>query len=62
MERTYIITYYYPFSYQGTYVTKAKDSIDAENKLHIYLANKYGHINDCHSIILEVYDNQLIYV
>ena len=62
MEKTFIITYSYPFRYKGTYVVKAEDSFKAGEKVSKYLAEKYGATNDSDSVVIQVYDNQLIYV
>lgn len=62
MERTFIITYHFPLRFQGTYLVKGKDGTDASNKCRKFLEDKYGHYNNQSSIVLEVYDNNLIVI
>lgn len=62
MERTFVITYNYPFRYKGSYVVKAEDGFKAGEKVSKYLAEKYGATNSSNSVVIEVYDNQLIYI
>lgn len=62
MEKTFIITYTWPLRYQGTYVVKAKDGFEAGDKVKKYLCDKYGDTKDSYSVVMNVIDNQLIYV
>lgn len=60
MERTFIITYSLPMRYRGSYLVKGVDGIDASNKCRKFLEERYGVINNQNSIVMEVYDNNLI--
>lgn len=62
MERTFIITYYYPLRYKGTYVAKGKDSFEASDKVKKYLVEKFGNTKDSYCVVSEVEENKLIYV
>ena len=68
MERTFIVSYSRPLRYQGAYVVKAKNAIEAGNKVEEYLRETYGVIYnekgliDSSSIIVEVYNNQIMYI
>ena len=60
MERTFIVSYSRPLRYQGAYVVKAKDGIEAGNKVGEYLKETYGVVYnekgliDASSIVVEV--------
>ena len=68
MERTFIVSYSRPLRYQGAYVVKAKDGIEAGNKVEEYLKETYGVIYnekghvDSSSIVVEVHNNQIMYI
>ena len=62
MERTFIITYSFPMRYKGSYVVKGIDGIDASNKCQRFLEEKYGYIDNQMSVVMEVYDNNLIFI
>lgn len=62
MERTFIITYSLPMRYQGSYVVKGVDGIDASNKCRRFLEEKYGYVDGQMSVIMEVYDNNLVFI
>lgn len=61
-ERSFIITYNYPMRYRGTYLVKAKDGIEAGNKCQKFLEKKYGYAPQQCSVVMEVYDNNLIVI
>jgi len=61
-ERTFIINYSWPLAYKGTYVVKAKDSFEAGNKVSEYLKCKYGRVDCANSVVIEVVNNQMVYI
>ena len=62
MERTFIITYYNPLRYKGTYIVKGRDSFEASDKVKKYLIENFGETKDSYCVVSEVEDNKLIYV
>ena len=61
-ERSFIVNYTYPLRYQGTYLVKAKDGFEAGKKCQKYLEKKWGHYPNQVSMVIEVYDNNLIVI
>lgn len=59
-QRTFIITYNYPIRYRGSYLVKGVDGIDASNKCRKFLEDKWGYCDNQMSVVMEVYDNNLI--
>lgn len=57
--RTFIVNYNWPLEYKGTYQVTVEDgptaSIDAGNKVHKYLVEKFGEVKDSSSTVVEVY-------
>lgn len=58
--RTFIVNYNWPLEYKGTYQVTVEDSltanIDAADKVHKYLVEKFGEVKDSSSsTIVEVY-------
>ena len=62
MERTFIVTYYNPLRYKGTYIVKGKDSFEASDKVKKYLIENFGETKNSYCVVSEVEDNKLIYV
>lgn len=62
--RTFIVNYNWPLEYKGTYQVTVEDSltanIDAADKVHKYLIEKFGEVKDSSSsTIIEVYDGTI---
>lgn len=62
--RTFIVNYNWPLEYKGTYQVTVEDSltanIDAADKVHKYLIEKFGEVKDSSSsAIIEVYDGTI---
>ena len=56
----YIIVYHSPIEYKGTYIVSAENGIEAGNKVSNYLGKKYGKISNSSSVVVDVYNNELI--